>query len=622
MKFKRFFAVLLTGFSVSLFAQAPLSDSDTGEAVPESSQIRAQEEEHEQSLLGMLDEERLQYVGSMVLGLNDALVELTGSLAGFAFALQNNRLIALSGLIVGISATFSMASSEFLAARSEGRGDALKSCSYTGIAYLITVVLLIAPYLLFGTAQYIPALICMLVMVVLIIAAVMAVGSGLLGTSIAMLGDMTDSISLYLNRAGAGWPANTGIRTPTQVEPLAGGFVEMDNEDVAVYSAYGAKIRTIQPGYARPALAVGNTRFVLYNRAGKELTVQSRTRQLYAKSFNNAIMLCEMAQNGTLAVVTESDRYAAEVMVYDASFSGDPFTWKLTSTDGTPIALSFATDNHRFAAATVAARDGQLRTTVRMMNTNSDTAGPFYVADTGSVILKLKWISSSRVLAVFDTYAAIINVSDGTESARYDYGGATLQSVSIGGRSTALLLAVRGGDTLVTLDDSLNQLASVAAAQAKKDRLAVAQHAEDGGKVSAADRLQKRLEISPGAGQQRSKDKLPQLDGNHTFAHIADGGQHRGQLAVGAQDISHTGIAAAVLAHIILVHDFGNQHAEQEAAQQIGTARRQQAGLYNVKKHSYTFPALTAPSPCSRVIILMGVAVRPKVSRIWFSRYR
>lgn len=199
------------------------------------------------------------------------------------------------------------------------------------------------------------------VLVVLIIAAIMAVGSGLLGTSIAMLGDMTDSISLYLNRAGAGWPANTGIRTPTQVEPLAGGFVEMDNEDVAVYSAYGAKIRTIQPGYARPALAVGNTRFVLYNRAGKELTVQSRTRQLYAKSFNNAIMLCEMAQNGTLAVVTESDRYAAEVMVYDASFSGDPFTWKLTSTDGTPIALSFATDNHRFAAATVAARDGQLR---------------------------------------------------------------------------------------------------------------------------------------------------------------------------------------------------------------------------------------------------------------------
>lgn len=137
--------------------------------VAESVHIRTQEEEHEKALLAMLDEERLQYVGSMVLGLNDALVELTGSLAGFVFALQNNRLIALSGLIVGISATFSMASSEFLSARSEGRTDALKSCTYTGIAYLITVVLLIAPYLLFGVSQYIPALICMLLVVVLII---------------------------------------------------------------------------------------------------------------------------------------------------------------------------------------------------------------------------------------------------------------------------------------------------------------------------------------------------------------------------------------------------------------------------------------------------------------------
>ena len=140
------------------------------EEVSESAAIRQQEEEHEQALLAMLDEERLQYVGSMVLGLNDALVELTGSLAGFAFALQNTRLIALSGLIVGISATFSMASSEFLAARSEGRTDALKSCSYTGIAYLLTVVALIAPYLIFPSSAFIPALICMLAVVILIIA--------------------------------------------------------------------------------------------------------------------------------------------------------------------------------------------------------------------------------------------------------------------------------------------------------------------------------------------------------------------------------------------------------------------------------------------------------------------
>lgn len=137
--------------------------------VEESAAIRQQEEEHEKALLEILDEERLHYVGSMVLGLNDALVELAGSIAGFTFALQNTKLVALSGLIVGISATFSMASSEFLAAKSEGRSDAFKSCTYTGIAYLITVVLLILPYLLFGATQFVPALICMFAIIVAII---------------------------------------------------------------------------------------------------------------------------------------------------------------------------------------------------------------------------------------------------------------------------------------------------------------------------------------------------------------------------------------------------------------------------------------------------------------------
>lgn len=140
------------------------------EEVEESVHIRKQEEEHEAALLELLDEERLQYVGSMVLGMNDALVELTGSLAGFTFAMQNTRLIALSGLIMGISATFSMASSEFLAARNEGRTDAFKSCCYTGTAYLITVALLIIPYLLMDNANYMSALLLMIAFVILIIA--------------------------------------------------------------------------------------------------------------------------------------------------------------------------------------------------------------------------------------------------------------------------------------------------------------------------------------------------------------------------------------------------------------------------------------------------------------------
>lgn len=137
--------------------------------IPEAKQIALDEAHHEAELLEMLDEERLQYVGSMVLGLSDALVEISGTLAGLTFALQNTRLIALSGLITGISATLSMASSEYLSAKSDGRKDALKSSTYTGIAYLFTVALMVLPYLLLPATGYMTALAIMLAVVVLII---------------------------------------------------------------------------------------------------------------------------------------------------------------------------------------------------------------------------------------------------------------------------------------------------------------------------------------------------------------------------------------------------------------------------------------------------------------------
>jgi len=118
--------------------------------IPEAAKYQEEENIHEEQLINMLDEERLQYAGSVVLGLNDALVELTGALAGLTLALQNVKLIALSGLITGIAASMSMAASEYLSTRSEKTSkQPVRAAIYTGIAYIVTVTLLILPYLLF-----------------------------------------------------------------------------------------------------------------------------------------------------------------------------------------------------------------------------------------------------------------------------------------------------------------------------------------------------------------------------------------------------------------------------------------------------------------------------------------
>jgi vacuolar iron transporter family protein len=160
-------------FAVKLMEQgeqaAQVSYAAIAKEIPEAEKYQHEEDVHEEQLINMLDEERLQYAGSVVLGLNDALVELTGALAGLTLALQDVKLIALSGLITGIAASMSMAASEYLSTRSEQTDKhPVRAAIYTGIAYIATVTLLVLPYLLFD--NYILDLAITLTIAVIIIA--------------------------------------------------------------------------------------------------------------------------------------------------------------------------------------------------------------------------------------------------------------------------------------------------------------------------------------------------------------------------------------------------------------------------------------------------------------------
>ena len=130
------------------FAQAAYDEA--APSVPELRALWEDEHRHEAELIAMVEEKRLDYMGSIVLGLNDALVELTGALAGLSFALRDTQLVALAGLVTGIAASMSMAASEYLSKKSEEDDNPLRSSVYTGIAYIITVFLLVVPFLTIG----------------------------------------------------------------------------------------------------------------------------------------------------------------------------------------------------------------------------------------------------------------------------------------------------------------------------------------------------------------------------------------------------------------------------------------------------------------------------------------
>ncbi|WP_423406125.1 DUF5711 family protein [Faecalibacterium prausnitzii] len=259
-----------------------------------------------------------------------------------------------------------------------------------------------------------------------LLTAVVLFATGVVGSSVTMAKDFIDTARIAL-LPGSGWPQQTGVSEVTQVEPLTGSFVELGKEGCVVYSRSGKKLNSIQSGYARPAIAAGKTRFVLYNRSGNELQVESRTQNLYTKQMENSIFLCAVADNGNLAVVTEDISAMAKLLVYNANME-EVLRWSMSSNDGTPLRMAFSPDSRKLAAAAVTASGGQMMTNLYLINLAS--GDPVSIANQSGVPQWLGWTSASTLLAVYDTRVVLYNAGGG-ERAAYEFAGNTLKDVSV-----------------------------------------------------------------------------------------------------------------------------------------------------------------------------------------------
>ena len=289
-------------------------------------------------------------------------------------------------------------------------------------------------------------------LIVAVLTAVVLFTTGLVGSSVALVKDCVDTTRIAL-MPGPGWSQQTGVMEPTQVLPMTGGFVELGGDSCVVYSRTGTRLNSIQSGYGRPALAAGKTRFVLYNRSGNELRVESRTQNLYTKKLENKIFLCAMSDNGTLAVVTDDVSSMAELLVYSPTME-QQLRWNMTSNDGTPLRMAFSPDSRRLAAAAVTAGGGQMQTNLYVVTLAQ--GDPVNVGSQSGVPQWVGWLSGTTLLAVYDSRAILYNAAGG-ERARYEFGGGTLRDVSVDSAgNVALLLASGQVCQLVTLDKELN----------------------------------------------------------------------------------------------------------------------------------------------------------------------
>lgn len=109
-------------------------------------EIVEDEERHEAEFAESIDEGRVKYIGSITLGISDALIELTGIYTGSLGAFENTLSAGLTGLLAGVAASISMGAAAYAQAKHEYRLNPKLSALYTFAAYIAVAAILAAPY--------------------------------------------------------------------------------------------------------------------------------------------------------------------------------------------------------------------------------------------------------------------------------------------------------------------------------------------------------------------------------------------------------------------------------------------------------------------------------------------
>ncbi len=266
-------------------------------------------------------------------------------------------------------------------------------------------------------------------------------------------GDFVETLRIGMVK-GQGYPQNTGITELYQWKRMNGGFVALGQESCVFYTDKGVKMRSIQAGYARPAISAGDTRFVLYNRGGTELRVEGRSKNLYTQSYTGGILLCEMGADGSLAVVTEDPSYTAQMQVYPNSME-NPLTWKMTAKEGMPLRMAFSPSEKQLAVATLSAVNGETVSNLYVLD-RAKKQETLVDTRTGNIPLAVEWVGDTLLVAYNDSVVAYQGKKGAV--AEFALSGQVLTDYSLmpNGRM-ALLLTSGSTSDIVLLDKTLKE---------------------------------------------------------------------------------------------------------------------------------------------------------------------
>ena len=279
-----------------------------------------------------------------------------------------------------------------------------------------------------------------------------------------------DVAELFVGSGPKGsFPVSITNGTPKQIAQLGNYFAVSTSANLSIYNRSGGVVQTILHGYTNPVLQTNDKYTLLYDRGGKGLRIDNRTKNLRIEKFDSQIITAELSSDGAFAVVTASRQYLNELIVYDKGYE---VIFKWSSMNENIVKTAFTKDGKGIVVAAVAPNaDGEITSSLYYFSFQKNELVATQKVENACIIdISIK--SANEFVAVFDTLIAKFKLQTMQMEEKYLFEPKQLISFDIDSPNhSAIALTNNVKDTLceiIVLSDSFQEACRVSDVHALK----------------------------------------------------------------------------------------------------------------------------------------------------------
>ncbi len=171
--------------------------------------------------------------------------------------------------------------------------------------------------------------------------------------------------------SGSGYPMEISGVTVRQMETMGNVLLVLTDTHLHIYNKNGKLLREVQHDYANPVIKCSSSRIILYDPSSRVLRIESKTKTIKEMTFDEPVLFAVLSDENDLAVITNTQRFLGQIIVYDHSLEEPVFSWK--SAESYLYGAAFEPGGDSIAVSSVQVQNGDLVSGLTLYRLNEES---------------------------------------------------------------------------------------------------------------------------------------------------------------------------------------------------------------------------------------------------------